>query len=124
MNGFVSWLMSPLSEWPTTSLQSKLLAGAVGAGLAYWLTKKKCPTWQVVLFSLLAAYGTSMVCNAASRFNALPALQTLPPMLPVVTNPGFAPPPPPSIVYGSTEPVKTDTEGDKQSLGDDQGIFG
>lgn len=76
MNGFVQWLLSPLSEWHTKSLNHKLLIGLAGAGVAYYLHKyKDLPTWQLVLYSLAAAYGTSLILNGAAKFNgaALPA---------------------------------------------------
>jgi hypothetical protein len=76
VNAFIQWLSSPLSEWHIASLQHKLVVGAVGAGVGYYLWKyKKVSGWKLALYSLLAAYGTSAVLHAAKRFE----VPTLPP---------------------------------------------
>jgi hypothetical protein len=119
MNGFIRWLMSPLSEWSLQAIQHKLLVGAVGAGMAYWLYRKQLPTWQIVLYALAAAYGTSMILNAAQRFSALQPVAQVP-LLPAGLQPvatGL-----PAAAPQTLAPVADEKK--EEGLGDDQGIFG
>lgn len=125
MNGFVAWLMSPLSEWYVESLAHKLFVGVVGAGVAWYLHSKKLPTWQIVLYALGAAYATSMVLNASRRFVALPG-STAMPMLPAATQilpqqgAGY-----PTQTLEPTQAASAPVADEKKDLsGEDGGIFG
>lgn len=136
MNGFVQWMLSPLAAWHVLSIYHKLAAASVGAGAAYFLKDK--PAWQIILGSMGAAYGTTLVLNA-SRSYALAGLGTgtsgttqvpvpvqttvippFQPQAPVFASEAAYPAPPapmPEVPIQSGESVS-------ESPADDEGIFG
>lgn len=130
MSPFVKWLASPLSEWHTASLQHKALVGLSGGAVAWYLHQyHKWPVWKIALVSVAAAWGTSMVLNAASRF-AVPALPDGAEPEAAVAPPPPSPPPPPQEV----EPLDVEkapdplTGGGETTMADDgmsgnEGIF-
>ena len=65
----IGWVTSPLAYWQQASILHKLAVGGAGAGLGYFLHRQqKYPWWQIAIFSVVAAYGTSVVLHASSRF--------------------------------------------------------
>ena len=98
LNPFITWLMSPLSQWSLTSLQHKLIAGAAGAGTAWYLHKyRQWPTWKVAVTSVGVAYGVSLLLHTLDRFSA-----------PALAAPIAAPAQMPPMTYPFEEPqVKT-----------------
>lgn len=127
MNGFVNWLMSPLSEWHLRSLSHKVAVGAVGAGVAWAVHRGKQPTWLVVLSAIGSAYAASMLLNAADRFKALPPMSM--PQVPVQPTQPMPPMPPPKVEEPmNVPPPSVFDEDDKPGIdeddGNDTGIFG
>ena len=66
----IGWIASPLSHWREAPILHKLAVGGAGAGLAYLLHRKSYPWWQVAVFSVVGAYGTSMALHASAKFPA------------------------------------------------------
>lgn len=119
MNAFIKWLGSPLSEYHLASLQHKLLSAAVGGGIAYLLYQRKLPTWQIVLYSLAAAYGTSAILHAASRFEPTippPSLQPMQPAQQMPPQTEQIPISPQEVEYKETEEFFEDDDSDLEGI--------
>jgi len=119
----IGWVTSPLAYWQQASILHKLAVGGTGAGLGYFLHRQqKYPWWQIAIFSVVAAYGTSMVLHAASRFPtpnfAQPSLPA--PPAPPQEQPQAQEAPPPSTQ--SSTPMGDAPVG--EGGGTDDGIFG
>jgi alpha/beta superfamily hydrolase len=104
INAFVKWLSSPLSDWHTMQLMDRLLVGAAGVGVGYYLYRKnpKMPKWKIAGFSLGASYAAAMLINAARKFEETPQLQA---PLPVM--------PPPSVESNQATPVDSNPQVDE-----------
>jgi len=138
MNGFVQWLLSPLSSWHVASMQQKLLVGAAGAGAGWYLyTRKKdaWATWKIIAAALGVSYATSMLLNAAGQFGAsAPQQPQMAAPAPAVAPPAPSPPagsqglPEPSggVFEPQSMPTMDDNLGSDVPMdedGGDEGIF-